>query len=307
MPLDEAQQREYPAFLDVIKGETDGQANVDSPEATALIQKYRAMKPEEMSAFFEKLGHYKSYVHGSHDAGTAARGNPAIKLISARGDNDWKSIPAPPTLESTERMAAAYQTFVDYFKSRGVRVVNMSWHDSPYSYEQDLEKNGIGKDAEERKHMAQEMFNISKSGLEKALRSAPEIVFICSAGNASNDAGFSEFIPSSFKLPNLLTVGAADVAGEQTNFTSHGETVRVYSNGGYVISRVPGGREIPMFGTSMAAPQVTNLAAKLLALRPQLTPEQVIDLIVRGATPSADGRLHLINPKASVALLQQQP
>jgi subtilisin family serine protease len=62
-----------------------------------------------------------------------------------------------------------------------------------------------------------------------------------------------------------------------------------------------------MSGTSMSAPQVTNLAAKLLALHPELTPEQVIDLIVRGATPAADGRLHLINPKASVALLQQQP
>jgi hypothetical protein len=41
-----------------------------------------------------------------------------------------------------------------------------------------------------------------------------------------------------------------------------------------------------------------------LALRPAL---KVIDLIVRSATPSPDGRRHLIDPKASVALLQKQP
>jgi hypothetical protein len=51
---------------------------------------------------------------------------------------------------------------------------------------------------------------------------------------------------------------------------------------------------------------VVNLAAKLIALDPALTPEQTIVLIEKGANASADGRLHLINPKASVALLKQQ-
>jgi len=54
----------------------------------------------------------------------------------------------------------------------------------------------------------------------------------------------------------------------------------------------------------MASPNVVNLAAKLIALDPSLTPEQTLDLIKRGADPSADGRLHLINPKATVALLE---
>jgi subtilisin family serine protease len=56
-------------------------------------------------------------------------------------------------------------------------------------------------------------------------------------------------------------------------------------------------------GTSMASPNVVNLAAKLFALDPALTPEQVVALIRRGADASADGRLHVINPKATVALL----
>jgi pimeloyl-CoA synthetase len=48
------------------------------------------------------------------------------------------------------------QTMVDYLKSRGVRVVNMSWADTSMTdYELPLEKNSIGKDAEEHKRMTQ--------------------------------------------------------------------------------------------------------------------------------------------------------
>ena len=53
----------------------------------------------------------------------------------------------------------------------------------------------------------------------------------------------------------------------------------------------------------MAAPNVTNLAAKLFAVDPSLTAEQVRDLIVRGATPLANSNLKLIDPKQSISLL----
>lgn len=57
-------------------------------------------------------------------------------------------------------------------------------------------------------------------------------------------------------------------------------------------------------GTSMASPNATNLAAKLLALDPGLTPAEVIDLIVSGATRSEDGRRNNIHPQGSVELLR---
>jgi subtilisin family serine protease len=62
-----------------------------------------------------------------------------------------------------------------------------------------------------------------------------------------------------------------------------------------------------MSGTSMAAPQVANLAAKLLALKPRLTPTQLIRLIAQGAEPSAeDPNIRLINPRKSIALLRRR-
>ena len=117
------------------------------------------------------------------------------------------------------------------------------------------------------------------------MQSAPEILFICAAGNANANSGFNETAPAAFTLPNLLVVGAVDQAGDEASFTSYGDTVKVYASGYQVESTVPGGARISFSGTSMASPNVVNLAAKLLALDPALTPAQVIKLIVKGASP----------------------
>ncbi|MEO8847983.1 MAG: S8 family serine peptidase, partial [Casimicrobiaceae bacterium] len=131
------------------------------------------------------------------------------------------------------------------------------------------------------------------------------ILFICAAGNADSDSSFNEDMPSSFNLPNMLAVGAVDQAGDEASFTSYGPTVLVDANGYQVESVVPGGAKLRMSGTSMASPNTVNLAAKLLALNPALTPEQVIHLLVAGATSSPDGRRHNIDEKHSIELLHK--
>ena len=99
-------------------------------------------------------------------------------------------------------------------------------------------------------------------------------------------------------------VGAVNQAGDETSFTSYGPTVVVDANGYEVESYVPGGAKVKLSGTSMASTNVTNLAAKLFAIDPSLTPAQAIELIRRGATTSDDGRRHLIDPKRSVEALR---
>ena len=61
-----------------------------------------------------------------------------------------------------------------------------------------------------------------------------------------------------------------------------------------------------MSGTSMASPNVANLAGKLLALDPTLTPPQLIKLIKKGADERTAGgqKFLLLNPKQTVALLK---
>ncbi len=132
---------------------------------------------------------------------------------------------------------------------------------------------------------------------------APEILFIAAAGNQDEDNRFGEFAPTTFDLPNLITVGAVDQAGDETNFTSYGK-VDVYANGFHVRSKVPGGAEMIDDGTSMATPQVVNLAAKLLAVKPHLTVAELRRAILESADEKATGpgkTIRLLNPKAALA------
>jgi subtilisin family serine protease len=194
----------------------------------------------------------------------------------------------------------------DYFRTRNVRVVNMSWGDDVQEFEAWLSKTGRGSDPAERKRKAEELYRIWHDAVENAIKNAPNTLFVAAAGNSDSNAGFLGDVPASFHLPNLLVVGAVNQAGEETSFTSYGDTVAVDADGYEVESYVPGGAKLKLSGTSMASPNVANLAAKLFALNPTLTPARVIELIKNGATTSGDGRRHLIDEKRSVALLENR-
>jgi len=101
----------------------------------------------------------------------------------------------------------------------------------------------------------------------------------------------------------LMTVGAVDQAGDETSFTSFGETVDVYANGFEVDSYIPGGDRMKFSGTSMSSPNVVNLAAKLLAVNPDLKPADLMRLIEEGSDPRDNGRYSLINPKTSFKMM----
>jgi subtilisin family serine protease len=243
-------------------------------------------------------------VHGTHVAGIASRGNPAARLVVARFNDQLPDLPFQPTPEWAHRLAADFLQMSDYFRTRNVRVVNMSWGDDPQEFEMWLSKTGGPSDPAERKRWATEIYAIWHDAIENAIKNAPNTLFVCAAGNSDSDASFLQDVPAGLRLPNLLAVGAVNQAGDETSFTSYGPTVVVDADGYEVDSYVPGGARVKLSGTSMASPNVTNLAAKLFALDPSLTPAQAIELIKAGATTTEDGRRHLIDPKRSVELLR---
>jgi subtilisin family serine protease len=287
------------------KGLGDLSANIDSAEKKALIDYMKTLPPEKVTPFTEDLGLYGQYSHGTHVAGIAQDGNPFARLLPCRIEFDYRAIPlnAPSVAQATKEAKAARDS-VAYMKKAGVRVVNMSWGGSRKDIEDSLEKKGVGKTTEERAAMSREIFKIQRDALEAAIKGAPEILFVAAAGNSDNNNTFAEFIPSGLILPNMITVGAVDQSGKPTGFTTFGENVKFYANGFEVESYVPGGQRMKYSGTSMAAPNTTNLAAKLFALNPKLTVEEVINLITTGGDPmNGDSKRLLINPKKSVELM----
>ena len=303
-PLNETERASERELRLMYEGHNDVSAGLDTAAAQHARKRLSSIKPEEMGPLIESVTRYMYYSHGTHVAGIAADGNPAARLLIVRTDDPYQVVPPPFTREVAQRYAKYYPEVIAYFKAHHVCVANMSWIVTAAAIEQTLEANGIGESPESRKAKAAASFKLVADALTEAIRSAPDILFVPGSGNSNDDVSFLQAVPAGIELPNVLTAGAVNQAGKEAAFTSYGATVRIHANGVQVSSYVPGGLTMPMSGTSMAAPQVVNLAAKILAVKPDLSPPEVIELILAGADPSPDQRLHLMNPKKTMGLLK---
>ena len=279
---------------------------IQSDDATYFKKSISELKPDEINPFIEKLNLFGNYRHGTHVAGIMVKDNASAQLLTARLTFGWKIFAPLITKESIRASAKMFTNTVEYFKANNVKVVNMSWSYSEKSIVYNLEEHGVGKSDKERRKIAKRYFNIQKTALYNAIQNAPDILFVCAAGNSNDDVDFVKKIPSSLDLPNLMVIGAVDQAGVETGFTTIGKSVDVFANGYKVESYVPSGETEKFSGTSMASPQVANLAGKILAKYPNLTPLEVKDLIIKGATISDDNeKVLLIHPQQSMKLIER--
>jgi len=285
------------------KGFDDVAANLDTPEARAVKKKLASLPKDQVRPLLESAEMYSEYAHGTHTAGIAAAGNPAVRILVVRLEWPYEMVPPAPNEEWLQGWVGMLKQSIRYMRDHGVRVVNMSWGISPQEIEDDMQASGAGGTVEQRHATAAGYFKMIKDSFVESMREAPGILFVSSSGNSNSDERFDEVIPAAIDLPNTITVGAVDQAGDETSFTSFGK-VDVYADGFEVDSVVPGGEHQSWSGTSEAAPQVTNLAAKLIARYPQLTTTQVKKIIVDGADKEQlTGRtIRLINARRSLQL-----
>jgi hypothetical protein len=298
-PLGEYKDR-MPEFIKMLKGALDLGAGQMTPEAADYQQTITTLRPEGVKEFSESLGLAGAYIHGTHVAGIAAAGNPFALIQAVTQHFPVRQEDFKLDREISARRAAFYCEAVKRMQAACVRVVNMSWRIGPELFDAMLAVQGGVPDAEERKRLAVELFGIEKSALDESIRAAPEILFVAGAGNEGNDSNFSDYIPAGLSIPNLITVGAVDQAGQEALFTSFGGTVAIYANGVEINSVIPGGGQLEVSGTSMASPQVANAAAKLVALKPELTGIELRTLLLDSA--DLQGRVKLLNTKAAFAL-----
>ena len=110
--------------------------------------------------------------------------------------------------------------------------------------------------------------------LEDAIRAAGDagILFVAAAGNNGTDNDKRPHYPSNYDLPNVVSVAALDRTDTLTSFSNFGvKTVHIAAPGKDILSTWLGDQYREASGTSMAAPQVSGVAALIVAGSPRIS------------------------------------
>lgn len=91
------------------------------------------------------------------------------------------------------------------------------------------------------------------------------ILFVAAAGNEKNNVARIPYYPSSYNLPNILSVTAVNGKGDLLARSNWGRTIDIAAPGFNVMSTLPNNRYGNMTGTSMAASFITGLISVIMA------------------------------------------
>jgi serine protease len=124
------------------------------------------------------------------------------------------------------------------------------------------------------------------------------VVVVVAAGN--NNADAANYAPAN--CSNVITVAATGSTGSRAYYSNYGGTVEIAAPGGdvrtgtAVYSTVNAGSTVPAAdgyafyqGTSMATPHVAGIVSLMLAVKANLTPAQVTNLLQSTITPFPSG------------------
>lgn len=134
------------------------------------------------------------------------------------------------------------------------------------------------------------------------------VLFVAAAGNSGTNNDSQPMYPSSYTVPNVVSIAATTDSDSLAYFSNYGKSkVHVASPGVYILSSIPGGYGT-MSGTSMAAPFVSGLAALMKVEKPSMLPYQIrqivmdnSDVVISGGNPvlsnkvASQGRINVYN------------
>jgi len=177
--------------------------------------------------------------HGTHVSGTiGAVGNNGMGAVGVA----WKAqIMSCKFLGAGGGSDADAIKAINYARQMGAKIASCSWGGGAY--------NPVLEEA---------MF---ESGM----------LFVCSAGNEATNNDIEPHYPSSYDLPNLISVAASDWNDNLASFSCFGaESVDLAAPGYWILSCAPVNVGRWMGGTSMATPHVSGAATLVAAEYPDM-------------------------------------
>lgn len=137
-------------------------------------------------------------------------------------------------------------------------------------------------------------FSPNKEIVDKAVRYAEQkgVLMIHAAGNDAEDIDTEKNYPTRIyadgkEAKNWVEVGASAWGSDEDfvgSFSNYGKkSVALFAPGVEIYSTVPGSKYKNESGTSMASPSTAGVAALLMAYFPELTAEQVKDILMKSS------------------------
>jgi subtilisin family serine protease len=198
--------------------------------------------------------------HGTHVAGTiAAAGNNGLGVAGVT----WSSKIMPLKFLGADGSGTTADAIsaILYARAKGVPILNNSWGGGEFS--QAL-LDAIGQ--------------TDSSGE----------LFVAAAGNDFTNTDVEPFYPSSYDMPNILSVGASDQFDRKAWFSNYGaRTVDLAAPGTNIYSTWRGGTYRFADGSSMAAPHVSGSAALAKAVFPDASGVGLKASLLRNVDPVA--------------------
>ena len=124
--------------------------------------------------------------------------------------------------------------------------------------------------------------------LETVIRKAYEndILFVAAAGNATTNNDRTPHFPSSYNVPNVISVAALDRHDELAKFSNYGvKSVAIAAPGVDILSTWLGNQYEEKSGTSMATPVVSGVAALIVNQNPRISVDDLRKKLMASTDP----------------------
>jgi subtilisin family serine protease len=264
------------------------------------------------------LEYFGGLAHGSHVAGIMTKGNSkseimALKIIATdleaftkEGIKEFNELNSKPKLAGSglrkfllkwmlRRLGSMkgkeLKDFSVYVNQANARIANCSWGAGYESLEQaviQISKQIIGEDVpkDDITYYTNYLFKKLNHKGERMMDKAPNTLFVFAAGNdnstefdANND--IRPNYPASVDSDNTITVAATVDDKAIASFSNYGaKSVHVAAPGVGILSTTPQGKMTKMSGTSMAAPNVSNIALKMSEVNDFLSPKELKKILM---------------------------